>query len=126
MTTSDSNRHTGRWTIQRIHDLGVVTDIPTAAAIIGISRSLAYQLAHDDRFPLPVIRAGQRYLVPVAAILDALHLPRPRTASSPATATATAGPPPSEFPGSTTDAERCTIPTRRPPATTSPTATVVG
>jgi predicted DNA-binding transcriptional regulator AlpA len=62
------------WTEERIRALGAVTDLPTAASILGLSRSAAYGLAKRDDFPGPVIRAGSRYRVPVAAILAALHL----------------------------------------------------
>ena len=64
------------WTGQRIRALGAVTDLPTAASIFGLGRSLAYDLAKRDQFPVPVIRAGTRYRVPVAAILAALRLPQ--------------------------------------------------
>ncbi|MDZ5447915.1 DNA-binding protein [Micromonospora sp. 4G57] len=63
------------WTAQRIRALGTVTDLSTAAKIFGLSRSVAYDLAKRDRFPVPVLRFGSRYRVPVAAILTALHLP---------------------------------------------------
>ena len=62
------------WTAHRIQALGTVTDLATAAAIFGLSRSTAYDLASDGRFPVPVLRFGTRYRVPVAAILSALHL----------------------------------------------------
>jgi hypothetical protein len=63
------------WTVQRIHGLGAVTDLPTAARIFGLGRALAYELAKNRAFPVPVIRVGTRYRVPVAPILAALHLP---------------------------------------------------
>ncbi|MEV1107809.1 MULTISPECIES: helix-turn-helix transcriptional regulator [unclassified Micromonospora] len=75
------------WTTQRIRALGTVTDLGTAARIFGLSRSVAYDLAKRDRFPVPVLRFGTRYRVPVAAILTALHLP---TADDPGSST---GPP---------------------------------
>jgi hypothetical protein len=85
VTTNSSTTHTspvepaGRadqpWTAQRIRALGVVTDLPTAAQVFGLGRSLAYQLARDGQFPTPVIRVGSRYRVAVAAILTALHIP---------------------------------------------------
>jgi hypothetical protein len=65
----------GIWTAERIRALGAVTDIKTAASIFGLSRTVAYELAHRDQFPVPLIRVGTRYRVPVAAILTALHLP---------------------------------------------------
>jgi len=63
------------WTAQRIRALGAVTDLQTAAAIFGLSRTTAYELARTDQFPVPVLRFGARYRVPVHAILPALGLP---------------------------------------------------
>ncbi|MEU4691903.1 DNA-binding protein [Actinoplanes sp. NPDC023714] len=63
------------WTEDRIRALGAVTDLPTAARIFGLGRSLAYDLARTDQFPALVIRAGTRYRVPIAGILTALGLP---------------------------------------------------
>jgi hypothetical protein len=61
------------WTVQRIRALGAATSLPTAAAILGIGRTLAYELVATGRFPTPVIRAGTRVIVPVAALLKLLH-----------------------------------------------------
>jgi hypothetical protein len=66
---------TALWTAERIHALGAVTDLPTAAQIFGLSRAAAYDLAKRDAFPVAVLRFGTRYRVPVAAILAALHIP---------------------------------------------------
>jgi predicted DNA-binding transcriptional regulator AlpA len=66
---------TAVWTEDKIRALGVITDVPTAAAIFGIGRSAAYELVQLGGFPVPVLRLGSRYRVPVAAILTALHLP---------------------------------------------------
>jgi hypothetical protein len=63
------------WTADRIRALGAVTDLPTAAAIFGLSRTVAYDLAKTNQFLVPVLRAGTRYRVPVAPILAALHIP---------------------------------------------------
>ncbi len=63
------------WTADTIRALGTVTSVATAAAIFGLNRSVAYDLVKADRFPVPVLRFGNRYRVPVAAILTALHLP---------------------------------------------------
>lgn len=62
------------WTEERIRALGAVTDVPTAAAIFDIGRSTAYELVQCDAFPVPVLRIGSRYRVPVAAILALLHM----------------------------------------------------
>ena len=71
------------WTEDRIRTLGAITDLPTAASIFGLSRTAAYDLVRQEQFPVPVIRIGARYRVPVAAILAVLHLapdppPRPQ------------------------------------------------
>lgn len=63
------------WTAERIRALGTVTDIATAARIFRLSRAAAYDLAKRDQFPVTVLKFGNRYRVPVAAILQALHLP---------------------------------------------------
>ena len=63
------------WTERRIRALGPVTDVATAARIFDLSRAAAYDLAKRGQFPVTVLRFGSRYRVPVAAILQALHLP---------------------------------------------------
>jgi hypothetical protein len=63
------------WNAERIRALGLVTDLSTAARIFGLSRAAAYHLAKRDQFPVTVLRFGNRYRVPVAAILQALYLP---------------------------------------------------
>src|ERR1044071_796806 len=84
MNTTDTSD--GVWTAERIRALGAVTDLLTAAAIFGLSRTAAYDLAAHHRFPVPVIRAGHRYRIPVAAILSILHIPdQPQRLDPPAT-----------------------------------------
>ncbi|WBC04251.1 hypothetical protein [Micromonospora sp. WMMA1976] len=61
------------WTIERIGALGVTTTLATTASVLGISRSQAYRLAATDQFPIPLIRAGSRIIVPVAALLHLLQ-----------------------------------------------------
>ncbi len=72
------------WTADSIRALGTVTDVATAAAIFGLNRSVAYDLVKAGRFPVPVLRFGNRYRIPVAAILTALHLPLTPSAQPPA------------------------------------------
>ncbi|MFD4368985.1 DNA-binding protein [Rhodococcus sp. NPDC058521] len=48
--------------------LGVATDLRTAARIMGLGVSTAYELARKNEFPVPVIRAGSRYIVPTAPL----------------------------------------------------------
>lgn len=67
------------WTAERIRALGAATTLPTAAAVLGISRSQAYRLAATDTFPTPLIRAGTRIIVPVAGLLRLLLVDEPTT-----------------------------------------------
>ncbi|MFG2064063.1 DNA-binding protein [Micromonospora sp. NPDC048871] len=73
----DSDDASCSWTTERILALGATTDLATAAAILGISRSAAYKLAARDAFPVPLFRAGAYYRVPTAPILRKLHLVSP-------------------------------------------------
>lgn len=73
------------WTPQKVRDLGVTTDLRTAASIFGVAANTAYTMVAAGTFPVPVIRAGSVYRVPVAAILTRLHLP---LTDEPATTTA--------------------------------------
>ena len=75
--SSPTDPPTSAWTAERIHALGAVVDMATAANLLGISRSFAYQLAKDGQFPVPVIKVGSRYRVPITGLLDALNLPTP-------------------------------------------------
>jgi hypothetical protein len=72
--SADYPASTTVWTAERIRALGAVTDMATAATLLGISRTLAYQLAKDRRFPVPVIKVGSRYRVPITGLLTALNL----------------------------------------------------
>ncbi|WP_018253869.1 helix-turn-helix transcriptional regulator [Salinispora mooreana] len=65
------------WTIERIRALGVTTTLATTASVLGISRSQAYRLAATDQFPVPLIRAGSRIIVPVAGLLQLLLVGNP-------------------------------------------------
>jgi predicted site-specific integrase-resolvase len=69
------------WSEQDIRALGAATDLVTAAAILGIGRSTAHALARAGEFPVPVIRVGHRYRVPVAPILQLLGLDPPTPAT---------------------------------------------
>ncbi|WP_433082389.1 helix-turn-helix transcriptional regulator [Dactylosporangium sp. CA-052675] len=57
------------WTVDDIRALGAVTDLPTAAAVLGIGRSTAYALATSGDFPVPVLRVGRRFRVAVVHLL---------------------------------------------------------
>ncbi|MFG1921092.1 helix-turn-helix domain-containing protein [Cryptosporangium sp. NPDC048952] len=71
MTVGASSRKA--WTREDILGLGMTTDLETAAEIIGIGRSKAYQLAKQSEFPVRVRRIGRRYVVPVLPLLTYLE-----------------------------------------------------
>jgi hypothetical protein len=79
-----------RWTPQAVRALGVSTDLRTAGQIFGLSLSTAYKLVKQGEFPVPVLRAGTMYVVPVAPILTILRIDLdpavPDTANSTASA----------------------------------------
>ena len=62
------------WTPEAIRALGASTNLHTAAQIFGLAMSTAYLLAKRGQFPVPVIRVGTQYRVPVQPILAALRL----------------------------------------------------
>ncbi|MFG1672910.1 helix-turn-helix transcriptional regulator [Micromonospora sp. NPDC049282] len=80
-TTTDSTTTASSigevWTIERVRALGVTTTLATTASVLGISRSQAYRLAATDQFPIPLIRAGSRIIVPVAGLLQLLLVADP-------------------------------------------------
>ena len=68
MTTASSS---APWTEERVRALGLHTDVATAASILGIGRSTAYDLIRRGTFPVRVVRVGSRIRVPVAPLADA-------------------------------------------------------
>jgi predicted DNA-binding transcriptional regulator AlpA len=60
------------WTPDEVRALGMTTDLETAAAIIGIGRTLAYDLVGTGNFPVRVLRLGRRVVVPIADLLTYL------------------------------------------------------
>ena len=65
------------WTVQAVRELGATTDVETAGAVLGIGRTKAYELARTGAFPITLIRAGRRYVVPVPALLALLGVTVP-------------------------------------------------
>jgi hypothetical protein len=62
-------------------------DLMTAAAVLRIGRTKAYDLAKRGEFPVAVIRIGDSYRVPTAALLGLLGIseqpPAPAEARTP-------------------------------------------
>lgn len=60
------------WTVDEVRALGVLTDVPTAASVLGIGRTAGYDLARCGDFPVPVLRMRGRLSVPVAPLMGIL------------------------------------------------------
>lgn len=60
------------WSTDDILALGVLTDIVTAGSILGLGRTTAHKMAREETFPVPVIKVGHRYRVPVAGLLKVI------------------------------------------------------
>lgn len=60
------------WSVAEVRALGVRTDLVTAGAILGIGRTVAHELARSGSFPVPVVRVGHKYMVPVVPLLELL------------------------------------------------------
>jgi excisionase family DNA binding protein len=52
-----------------------VVDLPDAAAMLGIGRTLAYRLVREGNWPTPVIRVGRLIKVPLQPLQDYLRRP---------------------------------------------------
>ncbi|EHR53571.1 excisionase family DNA binding protein [Saccharomonospora amisosensis] len=62
------------WSREQLRELGVTTDLMTAARILGIGRTTAYKLARAGTFPVPAVRIGRTYRIAVAPLLELLGL----------------------------------------------------
>ena len=63
-------------TVERVQALPPVVDVPTAASILGISRSAAYELIRSGGWPTPVVRLGKLIRIPSAALLELIQVQR--------------------------------------------------
>lgn len=70
------------WSAEEVVALGVRTDLVTAASVLGIGRTVAHEHARRGTFPVPVLRVGARYVVPVAPLLALLGITPPAPAAS--------------------------------------------
>lgn len=56
-------------TVEQARNLPPVVDVPTAAAILGIGRTAAYELIRIGQWPTPILRVGKLIRVPSAPLL---------------------------------------------------------
>ncbi len=57
-----------------LEHLPPVLDLPTAARLLGVGRTAAYQLVREDQWPTPIIRVGRLIRVPTAPLLALLGI----------------------------------------------------
>jgi predicted DNA-binding transcriptional regulator AlpA len=63
-------------TVEQAQKLPPVVDVPTAAAILGIGRTAAYELIRIGQWPTPILRLGRLIRVPSAHLLDLVGVSR--------------------------------------------------
>ena len=66
----------------QITALPAVLDVPTAARVLGLSRTAAYELIRTGDWPTPVFRLGRLIRIPTAPMLDLLGID-PATRAAP-------------------------------------------
>jgi len=57
-------------TVEQARNLPPVVDVLTAAAILGIGRTAAYELIRLGQWPTPILRVGKLIRVPSAPLLE--------------------------------------------------------
>jgi predicted DNA-binding transcriptional regulator AlpA len=61
---------------EQLRHLPTVLDVPTAAAILGVGRTAAYELIRTNRWPTPVLHVGKLIRIPTAPLLRLVGLER--------------------------------------------------
>ena len=65
-----------RMTVTQAQQVPPVVDVPTAAAMLGIGRTAAYELIRLGRWPTPVLRLGKLIRIPSSPILELIQVER--------------------------------------------------
>lgn len=65
-------------TEEELLGLPVLVDLLTAATVLGVGRTAAYQMVRTGRWPTPVIRLGNRIRIPTAALHTLINLSTPQ------------------------------------------------
>ncbi len=60
----------------QLRSLPPVVDVPTAAAVLGIGRTAAYELIRTGSWPTPTLRLGKLIRVPTAPLLELVGVNR--------------------------------------------------
>ena len=61
-------------TATEVRSLPAIVDVVTAAEVLGIGRTVAYELVRTDRFPTRVLRVGRQIKIPTAYLIELLGL----------------------------------------------------
>jgi hypothetical protein len=67
-------RRRRRLGLEDLASLPPTVDLMTAAQILGIGRTAAYELVREGHWPTPVVRAGRLIRVPTAPLLRLLGI----------------------------------------------------
>lgn len=70
------NRATQHLTEDELRGLPPVVDVTTAAAVLGIGRSAAYELIRAQQWPTPTLRLGKLIRIPTAPLLELVKVSR--------------------------------------------------
>jgi predicted DNA-binding transcriptional regulator AlpA len=62
--------------------LPAVLDVPQAARLLGIGRTLAYELVRTDQWPTPIIRVGRLIKIPSAPLIELMSTGYPTRATA--------------------------------------------
>lgn len=63
----------GPITVSQLANLPAVIDLPTAARILGVGRTIAYEQVRAGTWPTRVLRVGRLIRVPTAALLTLIQ-----------------------------------------------------
>ena len=63
-------------TVEQARNLPPVVDVLTAAAILGIGRTAAYELIRIGQWPTTILRVGKLIRVPSAPLLELVGVSR--------------------------------------------------
>lgn len=61
-------------TADEVRALPAVVDLPTAARVLGLGRSAAYELVRTGTWPTPVLRLGKLIKIPSAPLVELVGL----------------------------------------------------
>lgn len=62
-----------RITLEEVRSWPATVDVSTAARVLGISRSYAFELAKRDQLPCRLLKVGSRYRVPTHSLIALLE-----------------------------------------------------